>query len=104
MRWSEQGLTRASLLFADGHFLVLGEYGVLRLVRADPEGYREVAAVDYGELQVSDSEGGGARPLLVFPAWNAPILSQGVVYLTGKDTLVALAANRPDGPGPASSR
>ena len=29
VRWSEKGLNRASLLFADGYFVVLGEYGRL---------------------------------------------------------------------------
>ncbi len=90
VRWREKGLNRASLLYADGHFLVLGEYGTLRLVAADPERYREIAAVDYSAVMVPEPGGAGERPLLVFPAWNAPVLANGRLYLTGKDTLVAL--------------
>lgn len=90
VRWSQKGLNRASLLFADDHFLVLGEYGTLRLVAADPESYREIAAVDYSKVMVPKPDGTGERPLLAFPAWNAPVLANGLLYLTGKDTLVAL--------------
>ena len=90
MRWSQAGLTRASLLYADGHFLVLGEYGTLRLIAADPEAYREIAAVDYSKVMVQPPNGGAERPLLVHPTWNAPVLANGLLYLTGKDTLVAL--------------
>lgn len=90
VRWSQKGLNRASLLFADGHFLVLGEYGTLRVVAADPESYREIAAIDYSKVMVPKPDGTGERPLLTFPAWNAPVLANGFLYLTGKDTLVAL--------------
>ena len=33
VKWSEQGLTRASLLYVDGHFVCLSEDGSLRLLR-----------------------------------------------------------------------
>lgn len=39
------------------------------------------------ELQLRDTKG---RPLLKHPAWNAPILSHGLLYVRGKDRLVAL--------------
>lgn len=90
VRWSQKGLNRASLLYADGHFLVLGEYGTLRLIAADPERYHELAAIDYSKVMVPEPDGEGERPLLAFPAWNAPVLANGLLYLTGKDTLVAL--------------
>src|SRR5690606_3800463 len=75
LRWSEPGLTRASLLYVDGHFVCLGEDGVLRLIRANPEKYDLVA-----EARLIDADG---RPLLRYPAWAAPILSHGLLYVRG---------------------
>ena len=88
VRWRRPGLGRASLLYADGHLLALSEDGTLRLIEATPEAYREIAAVDLSALEVS--LGGEPRPLLREPAWNAPVLSHGLLYLLGRDTLVAL--------------
>ena len=91
--WSEPKLTRSTLLYADGHLVVLGEYGVLRLVRATSEAYELVAEVDLGKinrrLPAADGEP-RTTALLAFPSWNAPVLSQGLLYLRGKDTLIAL--------------
>ena len=82
--WSRQGLGRATLLYVDGHFVVQGEYGELWLVKADPTAYVEV-----GHWRPADATG---KPLLAFPAWNAPILSRGVLYVRGKDRLLAVEA------------
>ena len=46
MRWSQPGLNRATLLYVDGHLVVLTEYGKLLLVRATPERFDAVAASD----------------------------------------------------------
>ena len=82
VKWSEPGLSRSTLLLVDGHLVVLTEYGRLLLVRPDPERFRLV-----GELELLDAKG---RTLLRHPAWNAPILSHGLLYVRGKDRLVAL--------------
>src|SRR5262249_42716022 len=82
VQWSERGLTRASLLYVDGHFVCLGEDGVLRLLKADSKRYDEVAKL---VLKSPDGE-----PLLKYPAWAAPILSHGLLYARGKDRLVCL--------------
>src|SRR5262249_19026814 len=37
VRWSERGLSRSSLLMIDGHFICLGEDGVLRLLNVNPK-------------------------------------------------------------------
>jgi hypothetical protein len=85
VRWSKPGLTRATVLLVDDHLVVLTEYGRLLLVEATPDEYRELADVTL-EAEV----GGRRRPLLRHPAWNAPVLSRGVLYLRGADRLVAL--------------
>jgi outer membrane protein assembly factor BamB len=79
--WSEPRLQRASLLFVDDHLVVLSEDGVLRLLRRNPEKYDPVA-----ELTVEQ----GGTNLLTPPAWNAPLLAHGILYVRGKDRLVAL--------------
>jgi outer membrane protein assembly factor BamB len=82
VRWSQPRLTRASLLYVDGHFVCLGEDGVLRLLKATPERYEEA-----GKLVLKSPEG---EPLLKYPAWAAPVLSRGLLYARGKDRLVCL--------------
>src|SRR6202008_553598 len=51
VQWSEPGLTRSSLLYIDGHFICLTEYGDLILLRANPEKYDEVARVRLADKQ-----------------------------------------------------
>jgi len=85
--WSEPGLSRSSLLFVDGHFICLTEYGELLLLRATPDRFDAVARVklrDKAQLGKSPSE------LIEYPAWAAPIVSHGLLYVRGKDRLVCL--------------
>ena len=84
--WSEPGLGRSTLIYADGHLVVLTETGRLLLIRANPERFELTAEVDFGER----SEARADRPLLRFPVWNAPVLSHGRLYLRGKDQLICL--------------
>lgn len=87
--WSEGGTSRCSLLFVDDHFVVLSEYGQLELIRTNPETYERVAAVDFSEGRGNSAKtGGGAEPLVKYPAWAAPVLSHGLLYVRGKDRLL----------------
>jgi outer membrane protein assembly factor BamB len=81
--WSEPGLARSSLLYVDGHLLCLSEDGTLILVRATEKEFDLVA-----EAVIRQSPDG--PPLLTEPAWAAPILSHGLLYVRGRDRLVAL--------------
>lgn len=102
VRWSVPGLGRSTLLYADGHFVVLTERGRLLLIKANPERYELVAEMNLGEANGGQVVGAGAktavdaaaadRPVLRFPAWNAPILSHGLLYVRGKDQLICLDA------------
>src|SRR5262249_59979269 len=47
--WSQRGMLRTSLLMVDGHFVCLGEDGILYLLKVNPKRYEEVSQV---ELQV----------------------------------------------------
>jgi outer membrane protein assembly factor BamB len=82
VKWREPRLTRSSLLYSDGHFVCLSEDGALRLLRATPERYEQVAEFT--------PKGPDDEPLLTYPAWAAPVLSHGLLYLRGSDRLVCL--------------
>jgi len=81
--WSEPGLRRASLLYVDGHFVCLGEDGVLRLIRATEKRFVQVA-----EAVVREEPNG--PPLIKPPAWACPILAHGLLYARGDDRLICM--------------
>ena len=85
IQWSVPGLERCSLLYVDGHFVCLSEYGKLRLLRVNPQRYEMVA-----ETTLSEDDPGEAKRLLRYPAWAAPILSHGLLYVRGRDRLICL--------------
>ena len=90
VKWSEPGLTRASLTWIDGRFLCLGDDGRLRLLTANPEKFEQLAVIDYSDFELGQKLSGEDRPLLVPPCWAAPIVSHGLLYLRGNDRLICL--------------
>ncbi len=80
--WSHRVHERGSLLYADGHFVSLGEFGTFTLIRPNPKELEIVSQVlligEIGEERIN------------YPAWATPILSNGFLYLRGKDRLVCL--------------
>ena len=92
--WSQPGLLRCSLLYVDGHFICLSENGVLRLIRVTPESYQPVSqlVLRRGGEPVTTALAAIAEEdmLLQYPAWAAPILSHGLLYVRGNDRLVCL--------------
>lgn len=88
--WDQPGMSRTSLLAIDGHFLCLGEFGQLWLLKLTPEKPEMVAAIDYADPAVGQKVLGKAGPVLEYPCWAAPIVSHGLLYLRGKDRLVCL--------------
>jgi hypothetical protein len=87
--WHEADTTRCSLLLVDGHFICLGEFGTLRLLKVNPKRYEEVSRVD---LRLPGAREGDeeALRLLRYPCWGAPVLSHGLLYLRGADRLACL--------------
>lgn len=83
--WSEPGMARTSLLYVDGRLLCLAEDGLLLLLRPNPEKF-DVAA----RLKLRDPDDGKfqGEELIDHPAWAAPILSHGLLYLRGERRLV----------------
>lgn len=92
VQWIEQmppeTRERSSLLYADGHFVQLGEYGTLKLIRVNPKKYELVSEMEL--LAEVSNPAFRPRPLLKYPAWAAPILSHGLLYVRGDDRLVCL--------------
>jgi outer membrane protein assembly factor BamB len=75
--WREAGnptFKKGSLLIADGHLIVLSEYGRLHLAEATPEGYREKAT-----FQVSADK-----------CWTAPVLAGGRLFVRAGHQLICL--------------
>lgn len=87
--WSEPGLSRSSLLMVDGHFICLTEDGQLLLLRVNPEKFDLVARAtpELPEQGMQLPLGLGRTRLLNYPAWAAPILSHGLLYVRGSDRL-----------------
>ena len=67
---------RGSLIHIDGQFLVLGERGTLAVVQVDPTRFQE--------------HGRFSMPEIHYPAWAAPVVSNGQLYLRSEDWLVCL--------------
>jgi outer membrane protein assembly factor BamB len=83
--WTAERTTRTSLLYVDGHFVSLGEFGQLIVFKASPLKFEPVAIVPEGALKAETGE-----PLLNYPCWAAPILADGLLYVRGNDRLVCL--------------
>jgi hypothetical protein len=91
VRWSQPNLRRASLLYVDGHFVCLSEEGILRLLRVNPEKLDVVSeALLLDPSPEKKSLGVAARRLLKPPAWAAPVLSHGLLYVRGRDRLACV--------------
>ena len=89
--WKEPGTTRVQLTYVDGHFLSLGEYGELKLIRARGDKFDLVAEAVIKEAVPAPVVSNEAeRPLLKYPCWAAPVISHGLLYARGADRLVCL--------------
>ncbi len=85
VQWVHRNRDRTTHLWVDGHLVVLGEHGLLQLVRATSEKYDLIAEVDLGETKAADG-----RPWLESPSWAPPVLSHGLLYLRGQHRVVCL--------------
>ncbi len=81
VQWNQPGLGRASLLYVENHLICLSEDGTLRLLEANPRSYQRVSQLDLGNR---------GQGLLGSPAWAAPVLSHGGLFLRGANQLVCL--------------
>ena len=79
--WKKPGYGRASLTYVDDHFVVLDEKGELLLIKADPTKF---------QLVTKYSDTNGERLPLKYPCWAAPVISNGLMFVRGKDELICL--------------
>lgn len=79
--WSQRVDERASLLWVNDYFIYLGEYGRLMLLKCTPEKLEVISQVP----SLRDENG---KQLVKYPAWAAPVLAEGYLYIRGKDCLV----------------
>ena len=73
MKWAKRGLGKGSLIYADGHLLVLSDRGKLVLVEATPAAYTEKGSVQALEGRI----------------WTAPVLADGKLYLRSQTDMVS---------------
>ena len=76
MMWRHRSVGKGSLSYADGHLYILSESGVVGLVEATSEGYRE-----QGRFRIATGRGAPARA--------HPAISNGRLYLRNQGTLFA---------------
>jgi hypothetical protein len=74
-KWETGALARGSVLYADGHLLALAQDGVLALVEATPEGFRQQGRCEV--LQGSE-------------CWAPPALAAGLLYVRDGGELICL--------------
>ena len=86
--WRAPVLNRSSLLFIHGQFIALGEYGELLTFKANGERFEPTASLILTES--GDENEKPASRLLKYPAWSAPVVAHGFLYLRGKDKFVCL--------------
>lgn len=67
---------RGSQIQIGDRFLLLGERGTLALAKINPEKYEELGRCSYPQIR--------------HPAWTAPVLSRGLIYLRDEDALICL--------------
>ena len=76
VKWRKKRTKRCSLTLVDGHLISLSEDGALALIKPSAEKYQEVSRYEVPELE--------------YPCWAAPVVSNGLLYVRGKEKLLAL--------------
>jgi outer membrane protein assembly factor BamB len=91
VQWSVPTQIRSSLLYVDGHFISMGEFGSLELIKVNPEKYDLVSEITYKRPSTTPLPPGlDDSQLLRSPCWAAPVLSHGLMYVRGNDRLVCV--------------
>jgi len=73
--WKDRSVGKGSLVYADGNLYALSENGVVGLIEATPEGYREK-----GRFRITQNS---------LPTWTHPVVAGGRLYLRDQDTIYA---------------
>jgi outer membrane protein assembly factor BamB len=73
--WKDRSVGKGSLVYADGNLYALSENGVVGLIEASPDGYREK-----GRFRIQQGS---------LPTWTHPVIAGGRLYLRDQDTIYA---------------
>ena len=73
--WKDRSVGKGSLVYADGMLYALSENGVVGLVEATPEAYREK-----GRFRIQQGS---------LPTWTHPVVAGGRLYIRDQDTIYA---------------
>ncbi|MFM7974258.1 MAG: hypothetical protein ACKO8U_04230, partial [Pirellula sp.] len=84
--WSKRNRDRGTGLLVDSHWLWLGEFGKLHLLKLGAEEHEVLAEMDLQLKTPSDSK----EPLVNPPSWAPPVLSHGLLYVRGSDRVICL--------------
>ena len=76
IKWRQKRTKRCGLTLVDGHLISLSEYGDLALIKVNATKYEEVSKYEV--------------PGLEYPCWASPVVSNGLLYVRGKEKLIAL--------------
>jgi outer membrane protein assembly factor BamB len=82
--WRNRAVGKGNLIYADRHLYCLSEDGVMGLVEAAPDAYKEKS-----RFQISRGE---------FPTWTPPVIADGRLYLREQDNLYCYDIRRPAKP------
>lgn len=84
--WSKRNRDRGTGLLVDSHWLWLGEFGKLHLIKLGAEEHEVLAEMDLQLKTPLDSK----EPLVNPPSWAPPVLSHGLLYVRGSDRVICL--------------
>ncbi len=77
VKWIKKGLSRSTLTWVDGHFVLLTEYGRLMLIKVNDEKFEFVTEFEPKDESVK----------LRYPCWAAPVIANGKMYVLSNDAL-----------------
>lgn len=73
---------RGSKTAVDGKYIMLGERGILVLAKLSRDKFEQISRATYKQIR--------------YPAWAAPVISRGRLYLRSEDHLICLDVAKPD--------
>jgi hypothetical protein len=71
--WRDRAVGKGSVIYADRHLYCRGEGGIIGLVEATPEGYKEKSRFEIAKKE--------------FPTWSTLVIANGKLYLREQDSL-----------------
>ncbi len=73
--WRNRSVGKGSVTYAEKHLYALGEDGMVGLIEASPDGYKEVSRFEYQKGSL--------------PSWSPLVISDGRMYLRDQDNLTS---------------